>query len=44
MKSLAAAALGLDWSGIIVTLYEVILWLQYGFVIVILWLLLQLLC
>lgn len=29
MKALAAAALGLHWSNIMVMLYEVILWLHY---------------
>ena len=29
MKTLAAAALGLHWSGIMVVLYEVMLWLCY---------------
>ena len=32
MKALAAAALVLHWSDIIVTLYEVMLWLRYGYV------------
>ena len=32
MKPLAAAALGLHWSDIMVMLYEVMLWLPYGYV------------
>ena len=32
-KSLAAAALGLDWSDIMIMLCEVILWLCYGYVV-----------
>ena len=43
MKALAAAALGLPWSGIIIMLYEVMLWLLQGSVMVMLWPLLQLL-
>ena len=42
-ESLAAAALGLQWSNIMVMLYEVTLWLCYGCVVVRLWLLLLLL-
>ena len=44
MKALAAAALGLHWSDIMVMLSEVMLWLHYGYVMVMLWLLLWLLC
>ena len=32
MKALAAAASGLHWSDIMVMLYEVMLWLCYGYV------------
>ena len=32
VKALAAAAVVLHWSDIIVTLYEVMLWLRYGYV------------
>ena len=32
MKPLAAAALGLHWSDVMVMLYEVMLWLPYGYV------------
>ena len=32
MKALAAAALGLHWSGLMIMLYEVMLWLCYGYV------------
>ena len=31
MKALAVAALGLHWGNIMVMLYEVILWLCYGY-------------
>ena len=34
MKALAAAALGLHWSSNMVMLYEVMLWLHYGLVMV----------
>ena len=44
MKALAAAALGLHWSNIMVMVREVMLWLYYGCAMVILWLLLWLLC
>ena len=43
MKALAAAALGLHWSDFMIMLYEVMLWLCYGYVLVMLWLLLWLL-
>ena len=43
MKALAAAALGLHGSSIMIILYEVMLWLHYGYVMVMLWLLLWLL-
>ena len=43
MKALAAAALEPHLSGIMVMLYEVTSWLCYGYIIVRLWLLLQLL-
>ena len=43
MKALAAASLGLHWRGIMFMLYEVMLCLRYGYVMVTLWLLLQLL-
>ena len=33
MRALAAAASGLHWSGIMVMLYEIILWLHYGYVV-----------
>ena len=33
MKALAVAALGLHWGNIMVMLYEVILWLCYGYVV-----------
>ena len=42
MKTLAAAAMGLHWSSIIIILYEVMLWLHYGYIMVMLWLLLWL--
>ena len=32
MKALAAAALGQHWSGNLVMLYEVMLWLHYSYV------------
>ena len=38
-----ALALGVHWSGVMVMLYEVASWLCYGYIIVRLWLLLQLL-
>ena len=44
MEALAAAALGLHWSDITRMLYEVMLWLHYGYIMVLLWLLLRLLC
>ena len=44
MKALAAAALGLQWSNIMVMVYEVMLWLYYSCVTVMLRLLLRLLC
>ena len=31
MKALAAAALGLHWSGLMIMLYEVMLWLVYRY-------------
>ena len=34
MKALTAAALGLCWSDIMIMLYEVMLWLDYDFVMV----------
>ena len=34
MKALAAAALGLHWSNIMVVLYEVALWLHYSYIMV----------
>ena len=43
MKALAAAALGLPWSSLMVVLYKAILWLCHGYVMVLLWLLLWLL-
>ena len=43
MKALAAAALGPHLSGIMVMLYEVMLWLCCGYITVMLWLLLWLL-
>ena len=33
MRALAAAASGLHWSGIMVMLYEIILWPHYGYVV-----------
>ena len=44
MKALAPATLGLHWSNIMVMLCEVMLWLRYGCILVMLWLLLWLLC
>ena len=44
MKALAAAALGLHWSDIMVTLHEVMLWQPYGYIMVMLRLQLQLPC
>lgn len=44
MKALAAAALGLHWSEIMVTLHEVMLWQPYGYIMVMLRLQLQLPC
>ena len=44
MKALAAAALGLHWSNIMVMVCEVMLWLYYGCAMVMLQLLLWLLC
>ena len=41
-KDLAAAALGLHWSTIVIMLYEAMLWLCYGCIMVMLWLLLLL--
>ena len=32
MKALAAAALGLHWSSLMIMLYRVMLWLCYGYV------------
>ena len=44
LKALAAAAaFGLDWRNIMIMLYEVMLWFCYGYTMVLLWLLLQLL-
>ena len=43
MEALAAAVLKRHWSGITVMLYEVMLWLCHGYIMVMLWLLLQLL-
>ena len=43
MKVLAATVLGLHCSDIVTMLYEVMLWLCYGYVLVMLWLLLWLL-
>ena len=43
MKALTAAAWGLCWSDIMIMLYEVELWLCYGCVMILLWLLLWLL-
>ena len=42
MKALAAAALGLHWSDIMGILCELMLWLRYSSVMVLLWLLLRL--
>ena len=42
MKALAAAALGLHWSDIMVTLHQVMLQQPYGYIMVMLWLQLQL--
>ena len=42
MKALAAAALGIHWRNVMVMLHEVMLWLCYGFIMVMLWLLLWL--
>ena len=44
MKALAPATLGLHWSSIKVMLCDVMLWLRYGYILVMLWLLLWLLC
>ena len=41
MKALAAAASELYWSNIMVTLYEIMLWPRYGYLMVMLWLLCQ---
>ena len=41
MKAQAPATLGLHWSNIMVMLCEVMLWLHYGYVLVMLWLLCQ---
>ena len=43
MKALADAALRLHWNDIMIMLYEVMLWFSYGYVMVMLWLLLWLL-
>ena len=43
MKALAAAALGLPWSSLMVVLYKAMLWLCHGYVMALLWLLLWLL-
>ena len=43
MKALAAAALGLHWGSVMLMLYEVLLWVCYGYIMVMLWLLPQLL-
>ena len=45
LKALAAAsaAFGLDWHNIMIVLYEVMLWFHYGYIMVVLWLPLQLL-
>ena len=43
MKALVAAALGLHWRNVMVMLHEVMLRLCYGFIMVLLWLLLWLL-
>ena len=43
MKTLAAPALGLHWSDITVMSYEVMLRLHYGYIMIMLWLLLRLL-
>ena len=43
MKALAAGVRGLHWGDIMVMFYEVMLWLHYNYVMVMLWLLLQLL-
>ena len=43
MEALAAAVLKRHWSGIMVMLYEVMLWLCHGYIMVMLWLLLWLL-
>lgn len=42
MKALAAAAPGLRWSDIMVMLCQVMLWLCFGYIMTMLWLLLQL--
>ena len=43
MKALAAAALGLPWSSLMVVLYKAMLWLCHGYIMALLWLLLWLL-
>ena len=43
MKALAATSLGLHWSNIMVMLHEVMLWLCYSYIMVMLWMLLWLL-
>ena len=40
MKALAAAALRLHWRNIMIMLYKVMLWLQYSYAMIMLWLLL----
>ena len=42
MKALDVATLGLHWGDIMITLYDVMLQLCYGYVLVMLWLLLWL--
>ena len=44
MKVLASAALGLHWGSIMVMLCELMFWLCYDYIMVMLWLLLQLMC
>ena len=34
MKALAATVLGLHWRDIMIMLYDIMLWLHYGYVIV----------
>ena len=41
MKALAAGVWGLHWGDIMVMFYEVMLWLHYNYLMVMLWLLCQ---